>query len=88
MDIEIPTTVDLRKYIDTQYFGARPHIRGRRVPVGLMMRFIRANNWSIEDTMYNLSLTEAVVFEGRSTIENIKKKSTNRRRKTSASKRK
>ena len=36
MSVQIPQTVDLRKYIDTKLMEECPHIRGRRVPVSLV----------------------------------------------------
>ena len=62
MASQAPATVDLRKYIDMQFFGERPHIRGRRVPIAQIVAFARANNWNITDLMYNFSLTEPQVL--------------------------
>ena len=59
MSVEIPETVDLRKYIDTQFFGVRPHIRGRRVPVAMIAYIARAEGWGTRELAYQYSLTEA-----------------------------
>jgi uncharacterized protein (DUF433 family) len=61
MSSHIPDVVDLRKYIDTQLFGARPHIRGKRIPVALIVGFMKANHWTIAETSYELTLSEAEV---------------------------
>jgi uncharacterized protein (DUF433 family) len=57
-----PPTVDLTKYIETRIFGARPHIRGRRVPVATIAAFARANKWGIAELMVNFTLTESQVL--------------------------
>lgn len=62
MSVNIPETVDLSKYIDTQFFGVRPHIRGRRVLVALLVGFMKANQWTIADTVYNLTVSEPEVY--------------------------
>ena len=59
---EIPTRVDLRKYIEVRMFGERPHIRGRRIPVGIIVRTMQVNNLSIAETAYNFSISEAEVL--------------------------
>ena len=61
MSVEIPETVDLRKYIDTQFFGVRPHIRGRRVPVAMIANRMRVNHWTIAETAYDFTLSEAEI---------------------------
>jgi uncharacterized protein (DUF433 family) len=61
MSVQIPETVDLRKYIDTQFFGVRPHIRGRRVPVAMIANRMRANHWTVAETAYDFTLSEAEV---------------------------
>ncbi|MFN8374515.1 MAG: DUF433 domain-containing protein [Anaerolineae bacterium] len=62
MSLQIPDTVDLRKYIDTQYFGARPHIRGRRVPVALIAYSARSEGWGTSELAYQFTLTEPQVL--------------------------
>lgn len=62
MNVQVPATVDLSKYIEVRLFEDRPHIRGRRVPVGLLAAFARANDWTVAETAYQLSLTEAEVL--------------------------
>ena len=37
--IPVPATVDLSKYIETRFFGERPHIRGRRLLVSMNFNF-------------------------------------------------
>lgn len=58
----VPTTVDLRKYIDTTFFGERPHIRGRRVLVSTVAGHIDQNGWSIAETAHHLTLREEEVL--------------------------
>ncbi|HLU09207.1 MAG TPA: DUF433 domain-containing protein [Oceanobacillus sp.] len=59
---EIPTQVDLRKYIEVRLFGERPHIRGRRIPVANIVRAMQMNNLSVAETAYNFSISEAEVL--------------------------
>jgi uncharacterized protein (DUF433 family) len=59
---DVPTTVDLRKYIEVRLFDERPHIRGRRIPVAIVVGSMRENNLSIADTAYNFSISEAEVL--------------------------
>jgi uncharacterized protein (DUF433 family) len=58
----VPTTVDLRKYIDRQFFGERPHIRGRRVLVSTVAGHIDQNGWNIAEVARNLTLREEEVL--------------------------
>ena len=55
-------TVDLTKYIEARFFGKRPHIRGRRIPVAMIARRARANGWTVAETAYDFSLSEAEVL--------------------------
>jgi uncharacterized protein (DUF433 family) len=58
----IPTTVDLRKYNDTQFYGERPHIRGRRLPVSMIAANAEGNHWDVSDLSYNFGLAEEEVL--------------------------
>ena len=58
----VPVQVDLQKYIETRLFGNRPHIRGKRIPVALIAQRLSANNWTIAETAYDFTLTEAEVL--------------------------
>jgi uncharacterized protein (DUF433 family) len=62
MTTQIPTTVDLSKYIETRFFEDRPHIRGRRVPIAVIVRRARVNNWTAAQTAYDFTLSEAEVL--------------------------
>ncbi len=44
--------VDLSSYVDTQYFGERPHVRGRRVPVATIAYNARENHWDVAELAY------------------------------------
>ena len=57
-----PTPVDLQKYIDFQFFDNRPHIRGKRIPVAMIAKRMTANHWTIAETAYDFSLSEAEVL--------------------------
>jgi uncharacterized protein (DUF433 family) len=57
-----PAPVDLQKYIEIRLFGKRPHIRGKRVPVALIAKRMSANHWTITETAYDFSLSEAEVL--------------------------
>jgi uncharacterized protein (DUF433 family) len=62
MSTQIPSSIDLRKYLDTAFFEERPHIRGRRVPVAHIVNSALANGWTVERTAYNFTLSEAEVL--------------------------
>jgi len=57
-----PAPVDLQKYIDAQFFDDRPHIRGKRIPVALIANRMAANHWTVAETAYDFSLSEAEVL--------------------------
>ena len=57
-----PVKIDLSQYIERRFFEDRPHIRGRRVPVALIVHFAQANNWNVTETASNFTLTEAQVL--------------------------
>jgi uncharacterized protein (DUF433 family) len=61
MTPDVPV-VDLSKYIETRFFGERPHIRGRRVPVATVAHNYRTNGWSVAETAYNFGLSETEVL--------------------------
>jgi uncharacterized protein (DUF433 family) len=58
----VPTTVDLRKYIETRFYGERPHIRGRRVLVSMIAANSEGNKWSVPELAYNFGLSEEQVL--------------------------
>lgn len=62
MNAQIPTKTDLRHYIDTEFFEERPHIRRRRIPVALLVRVARNEQWDIDEiaTQYSISTAEAL----------------------------
>jgi uncharacterized protein (DUF433 family) len=62
MSVNTPATVDLSKYIETRLFGERPHIRGRRIPVAMIVRRAHANGWTAAETAYDFTLSEAEVL--------------------------
>ncbi len=57
-----PTSVDLRKYIDTKFYGERPHIRGRRVLVSMIAANAEHNNLSVAELAYEFSLSDEQVL--------------------------
>jgi uncharacterized protein (DUF433 family) len=61
MSDQLTQTVDLSKYVETRLIGDRPHIRGRRVPVAMIVHRMRANGWTVAETAYDFSLSEAEV---------------------------
>lgn len=56
------SAIDLSKYIDTQWFGERPHIRGRRIPIWVIVHTAVDNDHGIPELMYDFDLTEAEVL--------------------------
>jgi uncharacterized protein (DUF433 family) len=62
MAVDTPAPVDLGKYIETRLFGERPHLRGRRVPVAIVAYNHRTNGWTLAETAYNFTVSEAEVL--------------------------
>ncbi len=62
MAVQAPAPVDLSKYIETRIFGDRPHIRGRRVTVAIIAYNHRRNGWTLAETAYNFTISEAEVL--------------------------
>lgn len=58
----VPSTTDLRKYIEKRYYGERPHIRGRRLLVSMVAANAEANNWTIAETARNFGISEPEVI--------------------------
>lgn len=58
----VPATADLRKYIDTKYYGERPHIRGRRLLVSMVARNDQADQWQIAELAQDFSISEEEVL--------------------------
>lgn len=56
------TSVDLSKYIETRFFGERPHVRGRRLPIGTIAHNQQTHAWSVARLAYEFTLTEAEVL--------------------------
>ena len=55
--------IDLTRYIETKFFGDRPHVRGRRVPVWVIVYTLRDNpHYGVPELMYDFSLTETEVL--------------------------
>lgn len=62
MDTAIPEAIDLRKYIDTNTYMERPHIRGRRVPVATIAHSGRSQGWDVVELAYQFTLSETQVL--------------------------
>jgi uncharacterized protein (DUF433 family) len=55
-------TIDLSKYIETQLFQDRPHIRGRRIPVATIAYNARTNGWGVSELADNFGLSDEQVL--------------------------
>lgn len=55
-------TLDLSKYIETRYFGVRPHVRGQRIPVATIAHSSRSQGWSVSELAYQFTLSESEVL--------------------------
>jgi uncharacterized protein (DUF433 family) len=62
MTIQSPPKLDLSKYIETRLYGARPHIRGRRVLVSFVASNYEENHLSVARLAAEYTLTEAEVL--------------------------
>lgn len=58
----IPTTVDLHKYIDTTFYGERPHIRGRRMLVSMIAANAESRQLSTAQLAHEFTLTAEEVL--------------------------
>jgi uncharacterized protein (DUF433 family) len=54
--------VDVSKYIEVRLLGQRPHIRGRRIPVAMIVQRAKANGWTVAETAYDFTISEAEVL--------------------------
>jgi uncharacterized protein (DUF433 family) len=59
MTLQTPNSVDLRKYIETNFLGERSHIRGQRVPVATIAYSAKSQRWDIAELARQFTLTEA-----------------------------
>jgi len=62
MAAQTPISVDLSKYIETRYFGERPHIRGRRIPVALIAYSARSQRWDVDELARQFTLSGSQVL--------------------------
>jgi uncharacterized protein (DUF433 family) len=58
----VPSTVDLRKYIDFKLYGERPHIRGRRLPVTFVSALAAHEGLTISQLAYEFTISEEEVL--------------------------
>jgi uncharacterized protein (DUF433 family) len=49
--------VDLRKYIDTQFYGERPHIRGHKLLVTFIVAASQSQGWSVDELAEQFSIS-------------------------------
>ena len=54
--------IDLSKYIETRFFGERPHIRGRRIPIAVIAHTASANKHGVAELIYDFDLSEAEIL--------------------------
>ncbi len=54
--------VDLSKYIETRLLGDRPHVRGRRIPISVIVHTAADNGHGVADLMYDFDLNETEVL--------------------------
>ncbi len=55
--------IDLMRYIDTRWFGERPHIRGRRIPIWVIAHAVLDNKGvGIPELVYDFTLSETEVL--------------------------
>ena len=56
----IAEKVDLSKYIEMR--NDRPHIRGRRLPIMIVIGTEKANNYTVEQLCYDYTLSKSQVL--------------------------
>jgi len=54
--------IDLSKYFETRFFGERPHIRGRRIPIAVIAHTASANKHGVAELIYDFDLSEAEIL--------------------------
>jgi uncharacterized protein (DUF433 family) len=54
--------VGVSKYVETRFYGERPHVRGRRIPVATIAYSARSQNWTVSDLAYQFGLSEPQVL--------------------------
>ena len=54
--------IDLSKYIETRFFGERPHIRGRRIPLWVVAHTAADNGHGVPELMVDFDLSESEVL--------------------------
>ena len=59
---EYVPVINLSKYVETRYFGERPHLKGRRIPIATLAYAARDNQHDVEQLMAGFDLTEAEVL--------------------------
>jgi uncharacterized protein (DUF433 family) len=57
-----PAEVDVSKYVETRFYGERPHVRGRRIPVADVAYYARSQNWTVAELAYQFGLSEPQVL--------------------------
>jgi len=57
-----PAAIDLSPYIETRFFGERPHVRNRRVPVAVIAYNAYENKWDVPRLSYEFTLSETQVL--------------------------
>jgi uncharacterized protein (DUF433 family) len=60
--VETPTQIDVSKYIEIRLFEDRPHIRGRRIPVAIVVLRVQQNNMTNGEAAYDFGISEAEVL--------------------------
>lgn len=55
-------TIDLTKYIEQRWFGARPHIRGRRIPIAVIIAYAQSHHLTIDEIAQDFALSTAEVL--------------------------
>jgi uncharacterized protein (DUF433 family) len=56
------TEIDLSEYIERRYFQERPHVRGRRIPVIVIVEAAYDGGRTISEMMQDYSLSESEVL--------------------------
>lgn len=62
MAVNHPPYIDLSMYIEARFFGERPHLRDRRVPVAMIGRWQRTNGWTVAELAQHFTLSETEVL--------------------------
>ncbi len=62
MDQSPPIAFDMTRYLEVRLFGARPHVKGRRIPVATIAHSAQRQQWDVAELAYQFALSRTEVL--------------------------